>query len=352
MSESQSDELRVLIVDDDRDDILLIKDYLLEGTTRSRILVDAATNFHEARDRVINSRYDVLLLDYLLGEDTGLEFIRIIKQAGVKTPIIFLTGKGDEEVAVAALKSGASDYLVKTNLSTEFLDHSIRYVQELARKEKERQDALAALQKSEENYRMLVNNLPGVVFKGYQDWSIEFYDNKIEEFTGYKKEDFVSRRMKWCDVILPEDLQKIKKQFVKALKTNKLYKREYRIRTPKGKIVWIHSKGQIIIDQTGAIDHIAGVFFNITELKEAKEKRKKAEKEREKLIVELKDALAQVKTLKGLLPICSHCKKIRDDEGYWQQIEKYIHDRSEAEFSHGICPDCFKKHYEYLLKGK
>lgn len=351
MSESQSDELRVLIVDDDRDDILLIKDYLLEGITRSRILVDAAMNFQEARDRVINSRYDVLLLDYLLGEENGLEFIQIIKQAGVKTPIVFLTGKGDEEVAVAALKSGASDYLVKTNLSPEFLDHSIRYVQELARKEEERQDALAALQKSEENYRLLVNNLPAVVFKGYADWSIELYDNKIEEFTGYKKEDFDSRRMKWCDVVLPEDLQKAKDKFIKALKTNKLYTREYRIRTRDGKIMWIHAKGQIILDQTGRIDHIAGVFFNVTELKEAQRKRKKAEREREKVILELKDALAQVKTLKGLLPICSHCKKIRDDEGYWQTLEKYLHEHSEAKFSHGICPDCLERHYQDLYKG-
>jgi len=350
MSASPPDELRVLIVDDDGDDILLIKDYLHEGITRRGLLVDAAMNFQEARDRVSNSRYDVLLLDYLLGEENGLEFIQTIKQAGVKTPIVFLTGRGDEEVAVAALKAGASDYLVKSNLSPEFLDHSIRYVQGLARKEEERQEALAALQKSEENYRMLVNNLPAVVFKGYADWSIDFYDNKIEEFTGYKKEDFESRRMKWCDIILPEELQKAKNKFIKALKTNKLYKREYRIRTRDGKIMWIHAKGQIIIDKAGAIDHIAGVFFNATELKEAQEKRKKAEREREKVILELQDALAQVKTLKGLLPICSHCKKIRNDEGYWQTLEKYLHEHSEAKLTHGICPDCLKRYYKNFIK--
>jgi DNA-binding NarL/FixJ family response regulator len=60
---------------------------------------------------------------------------------------------------------------------------------------------------------------------------------------------------------------------------------------------------------------------------------------------ELQEALKQVKMLSGLLPICSHCKKIRDDEGYWQQVEVYIHDHSEAEFSHGICPDCMKNFY-------
>ena len=60
---------------------------------------------------------------------------------------------------------------------------------------------------------------------------------------------------------------------------------------------------------------------------------------------ELKNALAEIKTLRGFIPICSNCKKIRDDEGYWQQIEMYIQARSEAEFSHGICPDCMRALY-------
>jgi PAS domain S-box-containing protein len=71
--------------------------------------------------------------------------------------------------------------------------------------------------------------------------------------------------------------------------------------------------------------------------------RERVRKEREKLIAELQEALAKVKTLKGLLPICAWCKKIRDDQGYWQQIEAYLHDHSEADFSHGICPECAHK---------
>ncbi|HIJ40448.1 MAG TPA: response regulator [Deltaproteobacteria bacterium] len=70
-----------------------------------------------------------------------------------------------------------------------------------------------------------------------------------------------------------------------------------------------------------------------------------AERERDDLIVQLKDAMAKVKQLSGFLPICSHCKKIRDDKGYWNQIEAYIGAHSEADFSHGICPDCAKKLY-------
>lgn len=73
--------------------------------------------------------------------------------------------------------------------------------------------------------------------------------------------------------------------------------------------------------------------------------RKQAEEELEKVIDKLRNALAEVKTLSGLLPICAGCKKIRDDQGYWNQIEIYIRERSEAEFSHGICPDCARELY-------
>lgn len=70
-----------------------------------------------------------------------------------------------------------------------------------------------------------------------------------------------------------------------------------------------------------------------------------SEKEKEKLIRELQEALAKVKLLSGMLPICASCKQIRDDKGYWTQIETYIRDHSEAEFSHGLCPDCMNELY-------
>jgi PAS domain S-box-containing protein len=81
-------------------------------------------------------------------------------------------------------------------------------------------------------------------------------------------------------------------------------------------------------------------------------RRKMLEEERERLIVKLEKALEEIKRLKGILPICSSCKKIRDDKGYWQQIEAYIRDHSEAEFSHSLCPDCIKKLYPDLSINK
>ena len=75
----------------------------------------------------------------------------------------------------------------------------------------------------------------------------------------------------------------------------------------------------------------------------------RANRELEHRVHELQRALDQVKTLSGLLPICANCKKVRDDQGYWHQVEVYIRDRSEAKFSHGLCPDCIRELYpDYL----
>jgi len=78
--------------------------------------------------------------------------------------------------------------------------------------------------------------------------------------------------------------------------------------------------------------------------------------ERGKLIAKLHEAFAQIKTLRGLIPICSSCKNIRDDQGFWQQVESYVRDHTEAEFSHGICPNCLKTLYpqfaDKILAGK
>ena len=79
---------------------------------------------------------------------------------------------------------------------------------------------------------------------------------------------------------------------------------------------------------------------------------KKETEQREDLIDKLGKALGEVKTLKGFIPICSSCKNIRNDAGYWERIEKYIKDRSDAEFSHSICPDCMKKLYPEFVKDR
>lgn len=91
---------------------------------------------------------------------------------------------------------------------------------------------------------------------------------------------------------------------------------------------------------------LAAVLYNRFRMKKrAHDTLKELNARNEKQKLELQQALDEIKTLSGLLPICSHCKNIRDDQGYWQQIEQFIGEHSEAKFSHGICPDCITKHY-------
>jgi len=126
-----------------------------------------------------------------------------------------------------------------------------------------------ALKESERNYRLLVNNIPNIVFKGYADGNIEFFDDKIEALTGYPKEVFNRKEMNWFDIIVAEDLPSVREKFINALRTDRSYIREYRIRKKNGDIVWIEAGSQIICDQQGRIMFVTGAFLDITERKRA-----------------------------------------------------------------------------------
>jgi DNA-binding response OmpR family regulator len=87
---------------------------------------------------------------------------------------------------------------------------------------------------------------------------------------------------------------------------------------------------------------------SMVRIKRAEDALREKEKEQQKLISELQEALAEIKTLKGFIPICATCKKIRDDEGYWNQLEAYISEHTDAVFSHGMCPECAEKYREEI----
>ena len=111
--------------------------------------------------------------------------------------------------------------------------------------------------------------------------------------------------------------------------------------TPDGNTLTLLSSKIPLRGPNGEVNGVLGMYMDITA-------RKQTEAERDRLIRELQEALANVKSLTGLLPICAGCKKIRDDNGYWNQVESYIQTHSEARFTHGLCPDCIKEHYPDL----
>jgi PAS domain S-box-containing protein/putative nucleotidyltransferase with HDIG domain len=132
--------------------------------------------------------------------------------------------------------------------------------------------AREAVRQSEEKYRLLVNQVPAVVFKGYADWSMDFFDHKVEALTGYSPEDFNTRKLKWKDLILPDDFIDGKRKFVETWKIDKSYEWEYRIRKKDGEIRWIQDLVQIFTDSAGKIDYVNGILFDITDRKQAEER--------------------------------------------------------------------------------
>jgi PAS domain S-box-containing protein len=174
-----------------------------------------------------------------------------------------------EEVAIDALKRGATDYVLKDRLSR--LGPAVQRAMREAEERRERRQAEALLRESEEKYRLLVKNLPAVVYKGYVDCAVDFIDEKVQELTRYPKVEFDTRRMKWNDVLLAEDHSQFKAAFQKGLKGSGSYIREYRIRRKDDEVIWIQDRGQIICGPGGRVDYISGVFFDITEHRRAEE---------------------------------------------------------------------------------
>jgi PAS domain S-box-containing protein len=151
----------------------------------------------------------------------------------------------------------------------------------------------------------------------------------IQEVVGKTFEPFIH----------PKDLPACK-DFFQAL-TEKGQGREsieYRMRHIDGTWCWHASSIVSIHDNAGKVAGFYGIARDISE-------RRKKDAELLDLIAKLRMAAEEIKTLRGIVPICSNCKKIRDDKGYWEQVEGYVAKHTEAKFSHGICPDCLKEFY-------
>lgn len=171
------------------------------------------------------------------------------------------------------------------------------------------------------------------------DQKVRLINKKGCEVLGYDEKEIVGKN--WVDHFLPEHAREDVKAVFSKIISGEIEPFEYfenDVLTKMGEKRTIAWHNAVIKDGTGKIIATLSSGEDITE-------RKRAEEEREKIIRELKEALTKVKTLSGMLPICASCKKIRDDKGYWTQIEAYIRDHSEAEFSHGICPECMKRLY-------
>ncbi len=167
-------------------------------------------------------------------------------------------------------------------------------------------------------------------------------NHAIEYLTGYSTIDAVGTCF-WELLLVPEERRVFSSRFEQPLLPGSPFEAQTRLRSGSGREYQVLWSSSAILNDDGATEFILVTGVDITALKEA-------EQEKEKLILDLQAALANVKTLSGLLPMCASCRKIRDDTGYWQQVEDYIRTHSDADFTHGICPDCALRLYPEFTK--
>jgi DNA-binding NtrC family response regulator len=131
--------VKILLVEDDEDDYIITRDLIAE-IRNWRGILEWVSTYEEALEKLKSNEYDVYLLDYRLGERTGLDLLKEAVESGCNAPIILLTGQGDQEVDVEAMKLGASDYLVKGEINAQLMERSIRYsiIQKESETEKDR----------------------------------------------------------------------------------------------------------------------------------------------------------------------------------------------------------------------
>jgi PAS domain S-box-containing protein len=212
-----------------------------------------------------------------------------------------------------------------------------------------------ALADSEQRLANIIDFLPDPTWAIDNKSRVIAWNRAIERLTGIKKSDILGKGNYAYAVPFWGKRRPVLIDFV--INRDEKWEKEYlSIKEHDGILIESESyhphlgnKGCYLSAMAGRLFNAKGDVVGAIESVRDISAAKRSEKERERLIAELQDALSQVRTLSGMLPICSSCKKIRDDKGYWNQIETYLREHSEAEFSHGICPDCAKKLYPDLV---
>ena len=320
----------ILIVEDE---IIVAADLEMKLKQIGYVVAGIASRGREAVDMAQHYKPQLILMDIQLdGSMDGIETAEKIKSF-LDVPIVYLTAHSDRATLSRAKLSGPLGYILKP-----FDDRELVTQIELAiyKHQTDRQ-----LHGQRELLRVTLSSIGDGVIATNPEGNINFINSVGESLTGWSKNDAIGKSLDEVFRIINEHTREsltnpMEDLLNTGLMSNPASQWLLLSREKKKIPVWI--SGAPI---RGKQDNFQGIILVFRDIS----LQRQSEKEKDSLIAELKEAMGKVKTLSGLLPICASCKKIRDDKGYWNQIEAYIRKHSKVEFSHGICPDCAKKLY-------
>jgi PAS domain S-box-containing protein len=266
----------------------------------------------------------------LKGEMDGVEAAKRIRRQ-LNVPIVYLTAYTDDKAFRRAKVTEPFGYIVKPfqERDLQITIEMALYKHQMEQKLKEREQWLATTLRS----------IGEAVIATDGQGRIIFMNIVAEALTGWAQAEALGQELSAVFKVVDEETRRVvKNPAITAIRegvTVALTNHTLLI-TKENREIPIADRAAPIKDEQG---HIAGAVLTFQDYTQ----RRQVEEEREALIHRLQEAISAIKTLRGIIPICSSCKKIRDEVGEWQQVEVYIRDRTEAEFTHSLCPDCARE---------
>ena len=264
---SKPPAIRLLLVDDDEDDYVLMLD-MVSHMRLAHYTLDWVTNMDDAKLALSGDDYDLYLVDYFLGATTGIELLDYATDIGSKAPIILLTGVSSEEIDLQALKAGATDFLVKSELFPNLLERTIRYAME-------HKKTLETLREAQERFTLAVNGSND----GIWDWDLVtntiYFSPRWKTMLGLPEtDDTVATPQAWFERVHPDHQEMVRQMLRDHLQGHTtLLNIEYLIRHEDGSYRWMQCRGMAVRLKTKTATRLAGSQTDITDKKESESQR-------------------------------------------------------------------------------
>jgi len=319
--------LQLLVVEHDEAHAKLLSQELIQqGFPHIHQRVDTKAGFLAA---LKNDSWDAVIADYAVPQFCGLEALKCLRQLGFNLPFIMISGIYGEEMAVEVLKAGANDYLMKGNLSR--LGLALERELKATADRRRHQRAEGAMQ----YLAAIVESSDDAIYGKNLDGFIVSWNPAAERIYGYSAEEIIGKSI---TALFPLHRGEELLEIMAAVRRGEIVNLQDTERRHKsGKNIPISATISPIKDHQGKVIGASAIARDIS-------RQKQLERERQELIANLIAKAKDVHTLTGMLPICAACKCIRNDKGYWQKVEVYISEHSDAVFSHGLCPECINEY--------
>jgi PAS domain S-box-containing protein len=324
--------LRTVLIDDNPDDRALV----IRALRREfpQLTAEEITD-QESFDRVLELvPFDLVITDFQLRWTDGVTALRRIKSRWPECPVVMFTGTGSEEVAVEAMKSGLDDYVLKSPQHYARLPAVAKMALKMSRQRHQ-------IRQAEARHLALFATVPVGLFCATPEGKLLDVNPAFVQMLRYPDQASLLNKNLGELFAKPTDYKAWRARMERHAVARNY---EAQFRTHQNDARWAVINSRAIAEPQTRRELYEGSIEDATE-------RKRAEDERERLILELQDALATVKSLSGLLPICASCKRIRDEAGSWNQIEAFIQSHSDAEFTHSFCPECMQRLYPEASPG-